>query len=59
MFASDLPQVDGSRTVEYVELLSVGLPTPYVPTVADQERHVEEERVLGDASDRSDAEIPA
>jgi hypothetical protein len=59
MFASDQPQVDGSRTVEYGELLRVVASTPHVPTVADQERHDEDERVLGEASDRSDAQISA
>jgi hypothetical protein len=55
VFASDQPQVDGSRTVGYGELLNVGVSVPHVPTVADQEKHVEDERVLGEASDRSDA----
>jgi hypothetical protein len=59
MFASDLSNVDGSRTVDYGELLSVGVPKPHVPTVADQEKHVEDERVLGEASDRSDAKTSA
>jgi hypothetical protein len=55
MFNADTPFADGSSPVDYGDLLGLANPGPYVPTVADLERHAEEEKVIGEASDRSDA----